>query len=378
MKNINNFFIVSGIAIIFTWSSLLMAGFFSSSLSSDWQARLSDVKVFNNYTKDYQVKLADVEIKGYDLTGMDMPKGIFNGTRWKNIKARNSYWGKVTIKGGQFQAVDFTGSQFDHVVFEDVTFINVQFDESQLRHVQFINADIKQTDFWRIKNSIVLFDRSKLKENNIGDSQANLSFKGSELFDSDLRGMTSPSSLSFDGSQLEEVSLSYSTLEKLSINDSKVHETAIKKAKVDKIEFINTALHISLTGSIIKELLVAGSDLQLLTINHAELPKVRIQHCKKVESMDFYESKIGTLSINNCPLNNFRLRSAQIENLVLENSSLENSKFEEMKAGNVTFRKVELKGTLNFTGATIEKLKTEGLTKAPGLKLITEGGNVKF
>ena len=49
-----------------------------------------------------------------------------------------------------------------------------------------------------------------------------------------------------------------------------------------------------------------------------------------------------------------------------------------MKANNVTFRKVELKGTLNFTGATIENLKTEGVTKAPGLKLITEGGNVKF
>ena len=355
-----------------------MAGFSLSSLSSDWQARFADVNLFNDYAKDHQVNLGEVEIKDYDLKGMVMLNGNFNGTHWKNIKAQNSHWGKVTIKGGQFEAVDFTGSQFDQVVFENVTFKNVQFDESQLTNVQFINSKINYTDFWKIKKSIILFDRSELKENDISESQANLSFKESKLFGSDFRAMKALSSLSFNNSQIEDTTLSHATLDELSIMDTKVHETAFTMGKVDKMELINSSLHFGLSGTTIKKLLITGSEMTLLAFDSAKLTEVNIQHCKKNMKLNFYQTQIKNISFDQCPLSDIHLVETVVNALTLSNSTLEDSKFMDMKAQNVTFRKVELKGTLNFTGATIENLKTEGLTKAPGLRLITEGSNVKF
>ena len=355
-----------------------MADFFSSPLSSDWQARFTDVKVLNNYAKDHQVKLADVEIKKYNIDGANIPSGLFENTQWQEIQVQNSRWGKVTFRNSKLESVDFSGATIDEMVFENTTLINVKFSKAQLNNVKFIDSELKYTSFWSITNSTILFDRSKLHENNLGDSQANLSFKESSLFDSDFRGMKSPSSLSFENSQLEEVNLSHATLEKLLIVDSNIHETTFDKGTADRIEINDSVLHMDFVGTRAKTFVINRTEFTSTLLNHSILPNIKISYCKKVKSLSFFEAKVGTLTIDNCPLNNFRLRSAQIESLVLENSSLENSKFEEMKAQNVTFRKVELKGTLNFTGATIENLKTEGLTKAPGLRLITEGGNVKF
>ncbi len=355
-----------------------MAGFFTSSLSSDWQARLSKITIFNDYAKDHQVKLADVEIKDYDLTGMVMPKGNFNNTHWQNVKARNSHWGKVTIKGGQFEKVDFTGSQFDQVVFEDVTFVNVQFDESQLKNVKFINADMKQTDFWSVKEGNIDFIKSKISKTNASKIKATIKLINSEITGGRFTGSLYPSSFIATESIIEDTDFSDSQYNEFMVSDSKVHETALTKGKIEKMELINSGLHFGLTASTIKKLLIAGSEMTLLAFDSAKLSEVNIQRCKKNMKLNFYQAEISNMSFDQCPLSDTHLVETNIETLVISNSSLEDSKFMDMKANNVTFRKVELKGTLNFTGATIKNLKTEGLIKAPGLKLITEGSNVKF
>ena len=115
-----------------------------------------------------------------------------------------------------------------------------------------------------------------------------------------------------------------------------------------------------------------------MSILRSKVNAVSITNCGKMDNFGMLQSTIGVLMFSHCPVNDFRPIEAKFDVLSVKDGSLTNSDFEKMQAKTVILESVILDGKLDFTNARIGELKTNNVTKQPGLQLINTGSNVKF
>ena len=133
-----------------------------------------------------------------------------------------------------------------------------------------------------------------------------------------------------------------------------------------------------MSESVIGSLVFDGTTLTFVALDGTHIKNVVLQSCKKVESIGFYKAQIEQLNADDCILNNFRRPNASIGSLYNKNSQLLNNDFEELHATEMTLENVSLSNKVDFTNAHINQLTIRNIKKAPGLKLITIGSNVKL
>lgn len=351
--------------------------FGKSVLLPEWVERFREVAKLNSYAKVNSVRLNDVVIDGYDLSGVQLSGAKFENTEWKNVTFKSGEFTKTQFLHSNFEEVVFENVLFKDTVFEGVTFDASTFFNAEFQNVRFVRCQFKNTGLDSLKASTIIIDDSTLEDVSFYRSAVIATVRGSKLKDVNMRSLISPSSLTFEKSELKEIKFSRSRLDSFSLLQVTGEKCGFEGGHVAKVEIVDSAIGFGMSEVEIGKARIHASKIRS-RFSNSKIGEMKVSDCREVTDFGFYGSIIGSLEIERCNLTNFRLPNAVIENLRITDSALSENDFEELKAKVVTLEKVILSGKVDFSKAHVEQIVTKDITKLPGLNLITTGSNVKI
>jgi uncharacterized protein YjbI with pentapeptide repeats len=258
----------------------------------------------------------------------------------------------------------------------------VRFFGPTLNNVKFIRCTFNGTNLDRTKNSRIEVEYSKIVNTSFSDGQLIAVFRNSKFIkgseSNDLTSLKPPSSLTFEKSELDDVDFSRSTLNELVLDTVKSRKSGFDTGTVGKVTITGGDISFGFSETKIDALKVYDLNSVGLGLDGAVVKKMHVSDCRGTKDLNLYQATVGRLDVTRCPLDNFTPAGSTIDVLYVKDGSISNSEFRKMKARTVILENVILDGTLNFTGAHVTDLQTKNVTKQPGLKLLTEGSNVRF
>ena len=369
-----------GCAILFfilTAGTAMADLFGKSSLTPDWVARFQDLSKLNAHTALQPAHLSNVAITGWDISGAKFPGARFDNTEWKDVKLERSVLINVTVSKSKLQGVNFDRSELTDVTFEDTELRSTSFYKAKLQRVRFVRCKFNGVTIDEMVGGTIDITDSRVLSSSLSDGQLIATIKGSKLKDVRLSDLLPPSSLSFEKSDLKEVKVDRSILTAMRAVDSHVDAT-FEKAKIDRVEFSNAELDVGLDESALGTLIVHASKITTLRMNTAHIGKVSISACTQTRNLGFYESTIGEMEIAQSALNDLDLADVVVESLTIRDTQLFNDDFKKLRAKKFILENVSLDKKIDFTGAQVESLKAQNVSKRASLQLITTDSNVKF
>ena len=343
-----------------------------------WKERFQNVAKLNDYAKKQPVEISNATISNYSIDGAVLNGGRFENTHWKDVSAKQTNLTKTVFSKGILENVDFSDSVLTDVVFEDMMLWEVRFFGPTLNNVRFVRCTFNGSNVDRTKNSRIEVTDSAVVNTSFSDGQLVAVFRGSKLKEgNEITDLIPPSSLTFEKSELNEVDMDRTKLKELIIENTKF-DSIFDVGSADSIVIRNSVIDTSFSATTIGHLVVDNTQVARMISNKAKINSLSLTNCNRVERLVMYEASVATFNVTNCPLYDFRVRQANIGSLHIKDGSITTGRFEGMKAKTVLFENVTLDGELDFTGVQIGDLKTQNVTKQPGLKLITTGSNVKF
>ena len=188
-------------------------------LTGAWNERFQDVNKLNAYARTQSVALSDVAIENKNIDGVVLNGGKFQSTNWKDIKATRANLTKVVFSQGILEDIDFSHSTLTDVVFEDVKLRGIRFFHATLNNVRFVRCTFNGVNVDQTKNSRIEVIDSKAISTSFSEGQLIAVFRNSKLFEEvELTDLLPPSSLTFEGSELEDVNMERSNLKQLVVN----------------------------------------------------------------------------------------------------------------------------------------------------------------
>lgn len=347
-------------------------------LSQEWKERLQDGEKLTEYAKSHALEIKNASLEKLRMENTNITNGLFENTTWKDITAKNIKLSKTVIRHSLIEKIDFSESIMSDVTFEEVDLKGVRFYHATLTNVRFINCSLNGVNIDQAKNSQITISDSDVISTSFSEGQLIALFKKTKIYKGvELTDLQPPSSLTFEKSELDEVNMDRSKLKELKIEET-LFDGVLKVGSVDNLVIQNSTVDTSFSETTIGTLMVDKSTIKKMIFNGSKINAFNISNCNSFNDMGMFESHIETINIAKCKLNNFRPREAMIGSLNVIDSSILDSKFENMKVKSIIFNNVSLGGELNFTGAQVRDLKTQNVTKQPGLKLITDGSNIHF
>lgn len=353
-----------------------MAGLFGKSeLSPEWAARLSDVNSLNVYAIKHKVQLENVLLSAYDLSGARLDGAVFNNTEWKKTKFNRSILANTQFRKTKLEGVVFEESELSDVLFEDVDLTEVSFFKSKLNRVVFVRCNFIGVTADKLHSSELHIIDSKVISSSFSEGQYLGKFNKSSFREVEFTDLENPSSLTFEKSELEEVSFSRSKLKMFTFLRVNADKYGFEGGNIDAIEVHDSYLGIGFREVKIGSVVLDRSKIES-RFTMSEIGKIIVHDCMEVLDFGFFESTIGSFDIERCKLKNFRLPNVVIDNLRISDSTLSGNDFEALKASSISLERVILDGKIDFTNAHIEQLSSTNITKKPSLQLITTGSNV--
>lgn len=349
------------------------------SLSGAWKERFQDVNKLNEYAKTHPIELSNIKIENEMIDGAVINGGLFKATDWKKVSARKSNLTKVVFRNGLLENVDFNDSTLTDVVFEDVTLRGVRFVRTVLNNVRFIHCTLNGVNIDQTKESRIEISRSRVINTSLSDGQLIAVFTNSILTrKTSLTDLKQPSSLTFEKSELDEVDMDRSKLKELTITESKIHASSLKTGSSDSVVINNSEVDISFSESIIGTLSVDNSKFDRLMLNNINTPRITLSNCGQIQFLGMSEGNVGDFHVEKSIIQEFNPLKSKIGTLHIKDSIIFKGAFEKVTIKSLILENVTLDGQQNFTGAHVDELKSNNVTKRPGLKLITDGSNVHF
>jgi len=367
------------ILIAFSTTGAAMGGLFGSNgMPAEWVERFGDVSKLNAYAMTHAVQLSSVTISGRDLTGVKLPEASFDDTRWKEVKFERGQLGRSHVRKSVLENVSFDYSVLTDVTFEDSELRSTSFFRARLVRVKFVRCKFNGVTIDETIDSDVEIANSRILSSSLSEGQLRATIKGSTIIDVEFTDLTSPSSLTFENSELTEVDLSRSTLSSVILKNVTSLKTGVRNGKIGKLEIEGGEVAFGLSESSIDVVTVRKARIRSMSMDDAKIPELTMQDVVGTDNVGLYRAKIGVFTQERCALNDFRPRMATIGRWLLKDSSLVNSKFEEMKVGELVFQDVTLGGKLVFKGAQAEHQQLSNIKKLEDLQLNIEGSNISF
>lgn len=347
-------------------------------LSQDWKERLQDATKLNDYAKGHPVEIKNASIENLRMDGIIITNGKFENTTWKEVTAKKVNLTNTVIYHSLLEKVDFSHSILTDVTFEEVDLRGVRFYNATLANVRFINCSFNGTNIDQTIKSQILVTDSDVISTSFSEGQLIAAFKNTKFYKGvELTDLQSPSSLTFEKSELDGVNMERSTLNDLQVRESKF-DVIYDSGSVDNIFVEHSVLDASLSALRIKQLKINDTEIKNLSVLRSQIKEASLTKCISMNNFGMFESKVDVINFDQCHINDYRPIEAIIGSMSIKNSIIRNSKFKKIKIKAVNFENVTLEGELDFSGAQVGEQKINNVTKQPGLKIITVGSNVRL
>lgn len=351
--------------------------FGKSALSPEWVERFREIVKLNAYAQSTPVRLSGVVIEGYDLSGAKLSGAEFEKTEWKNITLKSGEFINAKFIHSSFDNVKFENATFKDTVFEDVTFDDFAFFQAQLQNVRFVRCQFSGAALQSLKASTITIEDSKLEDVSFFRSAVIATVRGSKFNEVDMRSLQEPSALTFEKSELKEVDFSDSKLSELKLREVTASKSGMEGGAITSGEFIDTTYGMDIVEVEFEQLVIRNSRIRS-AMNRSSIKRLEISHCGEMKDFLFYQSKLGNVRIDHCELRRLDLPSATVETLHIQDGSLINGNMTSLRVGSMTLERMSFDGKIDFTKAQAGSISLVGVTKLPGLQLITTGSNVAF
>lgn len=354
-------------------------------LTGAWKERFEDVAKLNAYAKTKPIELSNAKIANKNIDGAVLNGGEFKNNDWTKVSIKKANLTNVVFREGILEDVDFSESTLTNVVFEDVKLLGATFFYTTLNNVRFVRCTFNGVGIEKTKMSRIEVIDSKAISSSFSDGQLVAVFRNSKLTKGSsetsqgvrLTDLIPPSSLTFEKSELTNVNMDRSRIKDLVVVESNF-DGGLQVGNVEIITIRNSVVNTTFSETTIGKLSVVDSTIKKMMFNGSKVGSMSFEKCGRLHGVGMYQAIINMLSISRCPLDDFDIPETQITNWSIKDSSITNSKFEGMKTKSWVLDTVSLSGELDFTGAHVGELKTNNVTKQPGLKLITTNSNVRF
>lgn len=348
-------------------------------LTGAWKERFEDVAKLNAYAKTKPIELSNAKIVNKNIDGAVLIGGEFKNNDWTKVSVKKANLTNVVFREGILEDVDFSDSTLTNVVFEDVKLLGVAFFYATLNNVRFVRCTFNGVGINQTKNSRIEVIDSKAISTTFSRGQLVAVFRNTQLSDGvQLTSLVPPSSLTFEKSELEEVNLSRSILKELVLDSIKSKESGFVGGSVDSVIIKGESISFGFSEMKVGQLTLQNVSDVGLAFDDTIVNSMTLSDCHSMRSLALYRAEVGDLKFTRCSLQNFRPRKAKIGTLTIKEADITNSRFDDMNVKSMTLDTVTLSGELDFTNAHVGELKTNNVTKQPGLKLITTGSNVRF
>lgn len=347
-------------------------------LSGEWAARFRNVEQLSAYAETQPLRLANVEIVDYDITGARMTSPEFQNILWRAVKAR-----KITVRGGVFknsllQHVHFDNATFTDVRFENVTFEDVSFEGAQLNSVVFEDCEFRSSSLRKLHDSAIHVLNSKLESTNLSRSQAKLRVQNSSLTLVGSHGLKPGSTVEILDSQLDRVVFDSSELASLVIRDSELKKTHATSAIIDTVLLADSRLDFTVGSATIAEFTATNSIIDRLGFVDANVEYASIRGCKQGRRIGLGAANFGTVDIQDCDLEKLNTLIAAGKRLVVRDSTLQESLFKGLMVDVLELSNVTFVRRADFTSTQAKSSSVKNVQRSMTLQLITTDSNVNF
>jgi len=353
-------------------------------LSGQWQELFQNPASLSEKSRGTPLSLNKSLIQDYDISGVQLFYATFDDTEWTAVTGQKSQLINVIFKNSNLADVDFSFSALTDVTFENVTFVGARFHHSTFVNVRFENCKIldPQKDHFRsfsgLKAQGVKIVNSKLQNLTFFESQGDFLIEKSQFEDVSFSGLTFPSSMNINSSQLENVKFDNSNFTTFTVIDSQLKNTSVQDSHIGKVVISNSSLDISFSGSVLGEVRVSEIRSELLGFVDASASDMSISFCKEGSDISLTGLKFNNLKIENCNHVDFMVPEGVGKNLMISNSILKVARFRAMAVDHLLIDNVEFTGETNFDGAQAKKSEIHNIKKSPGAIITATGSNIRL
>jgi uncharacterized protein YjbI with pentapeptide repeats len=353
-------------------------------LTGQWQDLFQNPAKLSEESRGKPLCLNKALIQDYDISGVQFFNATFDDTEWNDVTGKKSQLVNVTFKNSNLADVDFSFSTLTDVTFENVTFVSARFHHSTFVNVRFQDCKIldPQKDYFRSFSGLKVQDvkivNSKLQNITFFESQGDFQIKESQLEDVSFAGLTFPSSMNINSSQLEHIKFDNSNLTTFTVTGSQLKNTSAQDSNIGKIVISNSTLDISFERSTIEEMRVSETINELLGLLSIKINSASISFCKQAGDIALPDGQFNSLKIDNCNDLDLTLTGAIGKELMVKNSVLKKAKFKKMAVDHFVLDNVEFTGETNFDKAQAKKSEVRNIKKSPGAIVTAIGSNIRL